>query len=186
MPFDLDHWKKPRATIANVHEKNDIAYATHGALMAGLALKALNLLPQAAAGMRLIDYGCGTARIARVFSGHFGHVTAYDPVPECIAVGRTECPGMTFPNLDLTDDWATVQPAHHAACINVIEHLADADAQVLIDRIRSKLLPGGMVAMWYCVTRNAAVMAPLLTAEQRAEDAAARVGSINVRAIRLA
>jgi len=170
MVFDLDHWRSPRSTIACKFQKNDIAYATHGAQIAMEAIRMLNLKPSVAREMSVLDYGCGTARASRVLSYAFREVWAYDPVEECIAEGQRECPGLSFPNLHLTSHLNDVQSCDLAVSMNVIEHLDDAAASIMIANLRSKV-PNGLTVLWYSASKNAGIVGPYLTEAQRAEDA---------------
>ena len=152
MPFPLDHWKNPRKTIATIFEKNDMAYATHGAIIAMEAIKAMNLLPSEMAEMTLLDYGCGTGRASRVLSHLFKEVHAYDPVKECIDLASKECPGLTFSNVKYYTNINDVPEVDIAVSINVIEHLNAYDAERMIDNLRNKV--NGKSYIWHFIKRN--------------------------------
>lgn len=169
MVFGLDHWRKPRATIACKFFDNDIAYATHGAQVAAEAYNLFDLRPSEARQKTILDYGCGTARSSRVLSYLFGFVYGYDPVQECVNTGIHECNGLTFQNMVLTADFTKVPTVDLSVSINVIEHLTDEDAQIMITNLRSK---SRACALWYSASKNAAVLAPYLTEQQKQEDAA--------------
>jgi 2-polyprenyl-3-methyl-5-hydroxy-6-metoxy-1,4-benzoquinol methylase len=156
MPYDLDHWRDPRKTIATVHQHNDIAYATHGAQAALHVIRELDLPYAKTKGMRLLDYGCGTARISRVLASWFGAVTAWDPVAECIALAGTECPGINFHNLSVVSSLENLQPGwFNAACsINVMEHLDEGAQQVMLDNLDRLLEPGAPIVLWYNLRNN--------------------------------
>jgi 2-polyprenyl-3-methyl-5-hydroxy-6-metoxy-1,4-benzoquinol methylase len=160
MTYDLDHWRNPRKTIATIHQHNDIAYATHGAKTAIEVIRGLDIPYDKAKVMRLLDYGCGTGRIARVLTSWFGHVTAYDPVPECIALARTECPGINFHTLTLISSLENLQTGWFDTCcsINVMEHLTEIDQQTMISNVRRLLKPGGSLLLWYSIRLNRKVL----------------------------
>jgi 2-polyprenyl-3-methyl-5-hydroxy-6-metoxy-1,4-benzoquinol methylase len=178
MAFPLSHWKNPRKTIATRFEHNDIAYATHGAIIAMEALKAIDLPPSKLNTMTLLDYGCGTGRAARVMSKLFAKVYAYDPVKECINLAYNECEGIDFPNVEYFSDITLVPKADIAICINVIEHLVDTEAQILIDTIKEKVV--GPTYMWYSTSKNKNIIDKYLSEEQIQEDAASQ-GGITIR-----
>ena len=155
MTFDLDHWRRPRKTIATRYQNDDIAYATHGAMVAMECVRRLDIPGKVAAGMNLLDYGCGTGRMARVLAGYFGAVTAYDPVSECIAEGVKEC-SIPQHNLVYTDQAAHLRDRQFdvVVSINVIEHLKPADQKVMLDTIRRVTKPGASLLLWYAIRIN--------------------------------
>src|SRR5208283_3179326 len=102
MTFPLDHWRDPRATIATRYQKSDIDYITHGGLVAMEVVRGLQIPPDRAGRMTLLDFGCGTGRISRILAGYFGKVIAYDPVQECIEVGKKEC-SVPIPNCQMSN-----------------------------------------------------------------------------------
>lgn len=178
MTFDLAHWKNPRQTIATKFQHNDIAYATHGAMMAMEALRFINKPAGELRKLKLLDYGCGTGRVARVLSGVFGEVYGYDPVKECIDLAKTECPGMEFPKVKYSHQFNDMPTVDMAVCINVIEHLNDNDAAILVANLKNKVT--GPTYLWYSTSKNKRFMDKYLTREQVSEDEA-RPGSIAVR-----
>lgn len=177
MTFTLDHWKNPRLTIATKFQHNDIAYATHGAILAMEALRFINKPAGELRKLKLLDYGCGTGRVARVLSGVFGEVYGYDPVKECIELAKTECQGINFNNIRYFTEINDSPKADIAICINVIEHLTDLDAQVLVSNIKNKV--DGPTYLWYSTTKNKNFMDKYLSREQVLEDNAN--GGIAVR-----
>lgn len=177
MTFTLDHWKNPRKTIATRFEHNDIAYATHGAVLAMEALRVINKPAGELRQLKLLDYGCGTGRVSRVLSGLFGEVWAYDPVKECIDMAAIECTGINFHNIHYSHEFEKVSKTDMAICINVIEHLVDTDAQVLVDNLKKQV--AGPTYLWYSTTKNKLFMKKYLTEQQIIEDDAN--GGIAVR-----
>lgn len=155
MTFDLKHWRKPRQTIATRYKDDDIAYATHGAMVAMECIRRLDISGKKAAGMHLLDYGCGTGRMARVLAGYFGKVTAFDPVSECIAEGISEC-SIPIHNLVYTDRVDHLLPAVHdvVVSVNVLEHLNAADQRTMMDTIKRVAKPGAVLLLWYSIRSN--------------------------------
>lgn len=147
--YELSHWDNPRATIAAIHEKDDDAYYLHGAHMAADALKIFDLKPSELESLTLLDFGCGTGRISRVFARYFKHVHAYDPNKNCIDGAHKEAPGVPIPNVTFTNDFGKVKKCDFAVAINVIEHLSDDDACKAIDDMLSK---AHTIALW--IPRN--------------------------------
>lgn len=191
MTFSLSHWKNPRKTIATKYEKDDFAYAIHGAHQAVEVLKHLNLRPSEAAKMVALDYGCGTGRIARVMSPMFSWVFAWDPVQECVEQGYREGANLPKSGMTLTHRWDDVRDARFdvIVSVNVIEHLTPADQRAMISRIKSVAKPGSRLLLWYDIKRNAEVLAENFSDYKIAEDdavlAARPTARINVREFRL-
>lgn len=170
MAFGPEHWQTPRASIATVYRDNDLGYATHGAHAVADILRAIDLAPLAASRMRILDFGAGTARVARILSRHFGYVVAYDPQPHCIAEAireNTRCKPLAFTNMVLTSAWDQVlklAPFDLVCAISVFEHLTVDDQQLALDRVLSVLKPKGVMrapgvaVLWLHTQRNAALI----------------------------
>lgn len=169
MAFPLSHWKNPRQTIACMYKNNDIEYATHGAMQSLIALSHLDYKMGDFRNMTILDYGCGTGRMARPLASVFKTVYAYDPVVECIELGKTECGMMKFNNLVLTANFDDIPEVDIAYSVNVIEHLTDADADVMISNLKSRVR--GDTVLWYSIAKNSKVLRPFLSKEQSEEDA---------------
>lgn len=153
MTFNKAHWKNPRQTIATRHKNDDIAYATHGAMVAMECVRRLAIPPSRAAGMHLLDYGCGTGRMARVLTGYFGRVTAFDPVKECISVGKYEC-SIPIHNIVYTDQVDHLTSYDVVVSVNVMEHLKTTDQRVMLGTIKRVAKPGTTLLLWYAIRAN--------------------------------
>ncbi len=160
MPFNKAHWTKPRHSIAGM-PYDDLGYATHGAMEAMKVLRTLDLRPSELSNLTLLDYGCGTARVARPLSGLFRKVVGYDPVPECIQEAEKERRGAKYENLTMTSSLTGLDKAFDVICsVSVMEHLTEPDQVEMlanIDRVANK--PGCMLALWYSMLTNRKVMA---------------------------
>lgn len=178
MSVALSHWSRPRLTIANRHKEDDFAYALHGAQSAAYALKYIDEKPSVLAEKTLLDYGCGTGRISRVFASHFKSVVGYDPSAECIDEAGKECPGITIKNAKFTNSVPT-ERFDYAVSINVIEHLAFDDAKAAINNMRAV---ANKCVIWYHTGRNAELLVPMMTdAQKRAHNECVQSGKrINI------
>lgn len=158
------HWRNPRKAIASNLRHHDIAYATHGALQAMQVLRQLAVT----SGSSVLDYGCGTGRIARVLTPVFARVYGFDPVPETIAVGNTEAMPLTFSNLVLTTNLDQVPEVDDAFSVNVIEHLSDSDAEEMIDNLKVKVRHN--TVLWYHPQHNRTVLDRYLSDNDKRDD----------------
>lgn len=170
MAYDKEHWRNPRGTIASRYKDDDIAYATHGGIMLLEALSAINQPVTALRGLIVLDYGCGTGRVARLLSKTCAKVIAYDPVQECIDLVHVECRGMEFPNVKATSRIEEIPLCDIAISQNVIEHLTDDDALIMIKNLQERV--ARLSYIWYSVRRNTNVLRPWLTDEMLAQDKA--------------
>lgn len=124
MRFDAKRWSEPRKSIAT--GLNDIQYATHGALIAVEVLKYFKEHPSHFKDKSLLDFGCGTGRIARILSKAFAKVEAYDPSRQCYDLACTECPSterMGFHNVTYHNRLDYVGICDYGISSNVFEHI---------------------------------------------------------------
>lgn len=156
--FDSTHWKNPRQTIANMYENNDYGYVFHAAAVFTDILKYANATVSEFAKFKVLDYGCGTGRIARQAALTGAHVEGYDPVPECIRESEAEFKklGNKFksPKI-LTDDFSKISDNFDIVyCVSVIEHLHINEITVAINNITQSLKNNGVCYIWVHVLKN--------------------------------
>jgi len=89
MVYDLAHWEEPRNVIGwdlteNQYQLEGVAYAID-------IVRSLNLSWKEMAQSTILDFGCGTGRVARPLSLMFREAWAYDPQRNCILVALKEC-----------------------------------------------------------------------------------------------
>lgn len=155
MSFPLHHWNNPRASIATRFQNNDFAYITRGANIALYILDQFNITPSEAKNMTVLDYGCGTGRASFFLSKIFGKSVGYDPNTYCIAEGIKEnvkCDFPHVPNLLLTSDLKQVPVCDIAFSTNVIEHLENTEARIMVDTLKEK--NKGRTLLWYSPKLN--------------------------------
>jgi 2-polyprenyl-3-methyl-5-hydroxy-6-metoxy-1,4-benzoquinol methylase len=176
MPFTQDHWRSPRKTIANKYQNDDIAYATHGAIVAMECIRRLHAGASISPSMTLLEYGCGTGRIARPLAGYFRTVVGYDPVIECVELARKEC-AVPQPNLFYTNVSDDLQTASFdvVASINVLEHLVEEDQRRLLDIVKRVAKPKAPILLWYSLRLNRDVLAEVFGKGEWYDDDAATI-----------
>lgn len=187
MIHNLDYWNNPRGSIAAKYYKNDFAYATSGGMG---ALGTVSFLPIPANELKkytILDYGCGTGRVARPLSMIFRGVFGYDPNVECIkefAIENTKA-DVARGNIKFSHDWKDIPEVDYACCINVVEHLSLADAQIVISNLKDKVRYG--TVMVYSVKDNWELISPYLSEEDYKEDLQFKQngGNISVRLINI-
>lgn len=154
MSYNLDHWNKPRESIANKYVDNDFAYVSRGANIAIYVLQQFKISPDQAKTMTILDYGCGTGRASAFLALMFKTVVGYDPNKFCIETGEAENTksDLKLGNLVLTDNWNDVGRCDIAFSTNVIEHLTHHDANVMVDNLKQKVK--GNTLLWYSPANN--------------------------------
>ena len=150
MTFTLDHWDRPRATIANRYEGNDAGYALGGVLAAANVLR---MTPWSLAELRqkaALDFGCGTGRLTRALAAFLGHVDGYDPSVQCISVARVETERADVPKVAERLTWM-VQPPDGpydlVVCTCVLYHLTDDEQTEAFREITARVAPGGCAVL---------------------------------------
>jgi 2-polyprenyl-3-methyl-5-hydroxy-6-metoxy-1,4-benzoquinol methylase len=173
--MDLHRWQQPRKSIATRFEKNDMGYATDGAIGANLIYSMFDITPSITKTLTILDYGCGTGRICRPLISLFKTVYAYDPSPECIEqfkVENLQC-DRKFTNLVITTNLDDIPKCDLAFSINVIEHLSVKTATTMISNLRSKGIT--KIVMDYSINKNFEVMKEFLTLEEIELDKRVRI-----------
>jgi SAM-dependent methyltransferase len=149
MTLPLSHWR--RETIAT--GMNDIQYQLHGTKLALTVLQRSGVTLEQAGGLRFLDFGCGTGRVARAVALMAKNVAAYDPSQRVIDAARIECPPwptMMLTNLEYTNRLDAVPDGSFDVVysVNVVEHLGDTGAIQAFEQMRQKVKPRGVIVVW--------------------------------------
>jgi len=164
--FPLDTWNDPRNKIAFKYADNDMGYITHAHWIVSLVMDLIDIKPIELLNYSLLDYGCGTARMARLFSHYFGSVSAYDPNYDCIKVAHEEIEKTNKAELKIinenlfhTNDIDYLLDGYKnyfdfITCVNVLEHLYDNEVELEFDRMKKLLKPNGVMIFWLHTKKN--------------------------------
>lgn len=153
MSFLLSHWNAPRTTIASKYKNNDYGYAMHGAKCAAEVIRYINCTPQQMLESTILDYGCGTARIATVLSFMFKSCYAYDPNKKCIEEAKRDIFKTGFPCNNITMAHSLPSEQYDYLCsINVLEHLDQKSFVEAMQNITSLTKVGAV--LWYSIAKN--------------------------------
>lgn len=156
--FTLEHWDTPRKSIATVFENNDYGYVFHGASIFIEILKHTYFTVPYIGKLKVLDYGCGTGRITRLFALTGAYVEGYDPSAPCIAEAIKEGEKLVRnynPPALLTSDITKVGTGFNLIfCVNVLEHLNKTDFDMAIRTMESKLVDGGTMLIWLHYANN--------------------------------
>lgn len=170
MTFDINHWNDPRAAISTVYQNNDFAYATHGGYAAIYVLSFFkDYKISDFKEMTILDFGAGTARMARVLTPLFKHVYAYDPNQYCIAEATAEAQRANLKpvNLTVTQKWEDIPECDISFSINVLEHLDFSSATDMLNKLKEKVKKESLI--WYSVSKNEKNIKPLLSSQRWSE-----------------
>ena len=102
-------------------------------------------------GMRVLDAGCGTGRMARYLTDHGCAVTGVDLSPGMLAMARRD-----HPDLDVREASVTDLPFEGDAFDGVLLwysliHLTDAELPVALSQVSRVVRPGGLVLVAFQV-----------------------------------
>ncbi len=101
-------------------------------------------------GARILDYGCGPGRLARLLASAGYRVHGVDPSAEMLEVARAQAnEGLVidFQRLSENGSLPDVDPFAAIVCSSVIEYVDDPAE--LLGRLRGALEPGGLLALSY-------------------------------------
>jgi SAM-dependent methyltransferase len=114
------------------------------------------------AGDPTLDYGCGIGNLTERLAPVLRDVHGYDPSPKSIEVARSRAPSATFHH-----DHADIPDDHFACAVlsGVLHHVPRTERRELLRTVRSKLAPGGFIAVfehnpWNPLTRHAVATCP--------------------------
>lgn len=154
----IDHWKDPRGTIAYHYKDNDYGYVFHASSILIDILEFTNLSILNCKTIKVLDYGCGTGRIARQMALTGAHVEAYDPVKECIEESKNEFKkigkGYKTPKI-ITDQLENISNNFDLIfSVSVLEHLDTNDFNIAISNMENLLKENGTILLWIHVLKN--------------------------------
>lgn len=131
--------------------RNDpIGYYSSGARLAAKILALFDEKPNVLAGASLLDYGCGSGRIAVHLADHFANVAGYDPSPTLIMQARKEARAWEHKHLAFSALLTRLPgPFDFVVCVLVIEHLDDKARRVALRNMAALLKPDGRCILYF-------------------------------------
>lgn len=153
MSFPQHHWDNPRETIAVKYKDNDYGYTMHGAKVCADVLLRINLPPRTLRNMTIIDYGCGTGRMATILAYHSKHVVGYDINEACIEMAKADLKKVDYDtnNVEFTTTVPS-EPVDFVFAVSVLEHLDEASFKVAMQNI-TRLTKVGAV-LYFSTSKN--------------------------------
>jgi SAM-dependent methyltransferase len=110
----------------------------------------------------ILDYGCGIGMLMQQLRARFSAVDGYDPSRESAALAAARVPGAT-----LWTDPDEIPAARYGLAVLscVLHHVAPPERPALVQRVASKLRPGGRLVVfehnpWNPLTRRAVALCP--------------------------
>jgi 2-polyprenyl-3-methyl-5-hydroxy-6-metoxy-1,4-benzoquinol methylase len=110
----------------------------------------------------VLDYGCGIGNLTERLADGVQQVHGYDPSAKSLEVARSRAPFATYHQ---THD--QIPNAHFACAVlsGVLHHVPPGERKSVLQTVRSKLAPGGFVAVfehnpWNPLTRHAVATCP--------------------------
>jgi 2-polyprenyl-3-methyl-5-hydroxy-6-metoxy-1,4-benzoquinol methylase len=121
-------------------------------------LKRLGLAPTAS----ILDYGCGIGNLTERLADGVREVHGFDPSAKSLEVAGARAKGATF-----HQEHDSIPNDHFACAVlsGVLHHVPPAERRALLATVRTKLAPGGFVAVfehnpWNPLTRRAVATCP--------------------------
>lgn len=147
-----ERWKNPRETIAQKFFNNDYGYMFHGCMQLVEFLSSSEFTINELGSKKILDYGCGTGRLARLLALAGGTVDGYDPTEECIAEAMNEEKLVEVtkrkPRIFTSDLSKLGKNYDIILAVNVLEHLTQSEFDEAIENITALLKEGGVCFLW--------------------------------------
>lgn len=146
-------WETPRQSIAFHYADNDYGYVFHACILLYEFLFASDIAVNDLKKHKILDYGCGTGRLARLLALSGANVVGYDPTPECITEGvvfesKKVPPTSRIPKL-FTSEYSQIEKDFTIVlCVNVLGHLDAEEFKTAINNITESLIEGGVAYLW--------------------------------------
>jgi SAM-dependent methyltransferase len=97
-------------------------------------------LERARAASPMLDFGCGIGNVTQFLEPRFTQITGYDPSEKSLELARRTCTKSVF-----TADLESLEQGHFRSIViaNVLHHVAPAERDALLAKVRTLLAPGG-------------------------------------------
>jgi 2-polyprenyl-3-methyl-5-hydroxy-6-metoxy-1,4-benzoquinol methylase len=155
MLFELDHWNDPKKNIGG--SQNDIIEQVTGARIAMDIIFCSGLKKSDYRKMSILDYGCGTGRVARVMAQLSNMVYGYEPNQTCFEISKDKNNLIEFIGKPTYVNDISHLNNHKFDFIystNVIEHLSFETQIELLNNIIEYSKDNGLLVISYSTSKN--------------------------------
>lgn len=153
MSFPQHHWNNPRETIAVKYKDNDYGYTMHAAKIVNNILEYIDEPHSSLKNKSILDYGCGTGRMASLMSFVFDETYGFDVNENCISMAYTDLSKVDFQYRNLSFGTEVPDKQYdYVYSVSVLEHLDQAsfiEAMCNITRLTKN-----KAILWFSYTKN--------------------------------
>ncbi len=153
MSFPQHHWDNPRETIAVKYKDNDYGYTMHAAKIVNNVLEYIDEPHSALKHRSILDYGCGTGRMASLMTFVFNETYGFDINEHCISMARSDLSKVDFRYRNLTFGTDIPDKQYdYVYSVSVLEHLDQASFIEAMCNITA--LTKDTAVLWFSYTKN--------------------------------
>ena len=153
MSFPQHHWDNPRETIAVKYKDNDYGYTMHAAKVVNMVLEHIDESHSEMKYKTILDYGCGTGRMASLMTFAFNETYGFDVNENCISMAYDDLSKVDFQYRNLSFGTTVPEKQYdYVYSVSVLEHLdqtAFVEAMCNITRLTKD-----RAVLWFSYGKN--------------------------------